>query len=72
MRYQGKSVGWLDIFASDRGRISARIRARRDPPEKLVALKGEAGRKPFQPSFKQEGEQDQSEMGSSARSQSQG
>jgi len=68
MNIQVKSVGWLDIFASDRGRISARIRARRDPPEKLVALKGEAGRKPFQPLFKQEGDdQDQSNMGSSAR-----
>jgi hypothetical protein len=44
MSFQVKSVVWLDIFASDRGRISARIRARRDPPKKLVSLKGEAGR----------------------------
>jgi hypothetical protein len=53
MSFQAKSVVWPDIYASNRGRISARIRARRDPPKKLVALKGEAGGKPFTPVSKQ-------------------
>ena len=67
MSFQVKSVVWLDIFASDRGQISARIRVRRDPPKKLVSLKGEAGGKPFTPVFKQEGEQDQSDLDPAAR-----